>query len=181
MIKSNIVAIIFLLISMLLFTDTVQAFETIQLNAKKTEIIYEQNIDLKNLEPIKFDREKPPKIIQRGDFDILILEHTEIPLNEIATRKGIIKLVPASISTGMSMCTLSVYGGQEDKVIHHTLNYAIARITKAPVKTAIGTSLAKELVFDLLLSKGTPDIADIQANVCGVIQSKLSDTNNPKE
>jgi hypothetical protein len=152
------------------------ALETIYLDKpdvkiQKCEIKYDQ------LRKLEYYKPEPCKIYHRDDFDIIILENTEIPINELATKKGMKKLIPALISTYISMNTLKLYNGQEDKVLHHTFNYAVTRICQKPIKTAASVSIIKEIGIDYLLGLGDPDINDAIANFMGAFQAKLTRSN----
>jgi|GEM_PF-4077477 len=150
----------------------VQAFETIYLEASRIEI-KRNDIDLKTIKRLDFEKLQPIRIYHRNGFDVLITEYTEIPIDELATKKGIAKLIPALISAGLNMYTLKLYDGQRDKALHHTFTYVVTRLTDKPFKTAATVSIGKELGYDLLLGLGDPDWNDVAANIIGTLQAKI--------
>lgn len=150
----------------------VLAFETVYLEVTRTEI-KRSEIDFNDIKRLDFEKLQPSRIYHRNGFDVLITEYTEIPLDELATKKGLAKLIPALISTGMSMYTIKFYNNQRDKVLHHTFNYVVTRLTDRPIKTAVTVSIVKELGYDLLFGLGDPDWEDVTANIIGAMQGKL--------
>lgn len=148
------------------------ALENVNLKVTKIEIVY-NTCKLENMKRLDFDKPQICTIYPKNNSSRIMLENTEIPLDELMTKKGIAKLLPALVSTYISMNTLKIYGMQEDKVLHHTFNYVVSKITARPVKTVITVSIAKEIGNDYLLGKGTPDWNDVLANLLGALQSKL--------
>lgn len=160
----------------LLFPAKADALDTVSLKATRIDIVY-NNVNFENIKKLEYEKISSCKIIQRGDSTRVILENTEIFPDELLTKKGVIKLIPALISTYASMNTLSLYGGKEDKVLHHTFNYVTAKLTKKPLETFAASSILKELGNDYLLGNGTVDGYDVLANFLGVLQAKITENN----
>lgn len=118
-----------------------------------------------------------------SDSERFYFRKTEIPIDQLLTKRGIIKFVPAAADTAMTMFAAPLYGNRVDLIKHDMYNYVIAwtldKVTgeKHPILVSIVTAgtftILKEGYHDKYLGKGTPDAMDALANTVGASRAML--------